>query len=334
MKFFHCDRFSFFLPEGHRFPIRKYRLLRQKIEAAGLVVPEDIRESEAVEDEAILRVHTADYLQKWKDGTLTEKEQRRAGLPWSLALLERSRRSVGGTLATARAALRDGLAMNLAGGTHHAFPDHGEGFCVFNDVAIAIRDLQTKGEITRAVILDCDVHQGNGTAAIFEHDDSVFTFSLHGAKNFPLHKEKSDLDLELPDGTEDDDYLEAVEYGVQRALTLGEPQLAFYLAGADPFEGDSLGRLKVTQAGLAARDRLVLDVCAHAGVPAVIVLSGGYGKKIEETVAIHFETARIAVEKFKEFSPQNRYKLHDANTSESALTPNLSPNGRGERKPI
>jgi len=298
VKFFYCDRFNFFLPQGHRFPITKYALLRESIEQASLVTPEDLIESEAATDEQILRVHTAEYLQKLKDGALTDKEQRRLGLPWSLALLERSRRSVGGTLSTAKAALAEGLAMNLAGGTHHAYPDHGEGFCVFNDVAIAIRALQAEGQLTKAVILDCDVHQGNGTAVIFEHDDSVFTFSVHGEKNFPLHKEQSNLDLELPDNTDDVDYLEAIEYGVERALASTQSQLAFYLAGADPFEGDSLGRLKVSKAGLAARDRLVFDLCAQAGVPVAVVLSGGYARDIRDSVAIQFQTAQIAVEKY------------------------------------
>jgi len=296
VKFFHCDRFNFFLPDGHRFPIRKYVLLRERIEQSGLAPPENIIESDPATDEQILRVHTAEYLQKLKGGTLSEKEQRRLGLPWSPALLERSCRSVGGTVAACRAALAGGLAMNLAGGTHHAYPDHGEGFCVFNDVAIAARAMQAEELADRIAILDCDVHQGNGTAAIFADDPSVFTLSVHGANNFPLHKEKSDLDLELPDGADDDDYLEAVDYGLRRALTLARPTLAVFLAGADPFAGDTLGRLKVSKAGLARRDRLVFDGCAHAGVPVAIVLSGGYAKNVGDTVDIHFQTARLAVE--------------------------------------
>lgn len=294
MKFFHCDRFNFFLPEGHRFPVRKYSLLRARIEGSGIAPPENIVESEPASDEEILRVHTVEYLQKLRDGVLSEKEGRRLGLPWSPALLERSRRSAGGTIAACRTALAEGVAMNLAGGTHHAYPDHGEGFCVFNDVAIAIRALQAEGLIEHAAILDCDVHQGNGTAAIFADDPTVFTFSVHGANNFPLHKEKSDLDLELPDGADDDDYLEAVEYGLGRSLSLSRPSLAIYLAGADPFEGDTLGRLKVSKGGLAARDRLVFDHCRHAGVPVAIVLGGGYAKDIGDTVDIHFQTARLA----------------------------------------
>jgi acetoin utilization deacetylase AcuC-like enzyme len=292
LKFFYCDHFDFPLPEGHRFPLSKYRLLRERVQrelADSLLI-----ESEPAADGMILNVHTAEYLQKLKDCALTAAEQRRLGFPWSPPLLERSRRSVGGTLGAAQAALQEGLAMNLAGGTHHAYPDHGEGFCVFNDVAIAIRALQIRKLVDRVAILDCDVHQGNGAAAIFEHDNSVFTFSVHGEKNFPLHKEKSDLDLELPDGTTDADYLEAIEYGVGRALTLAQPQLAIYLAGADPYEGDALGRLKVSKYGFAARDRLVFDTCLQSGVPVAIVLSGGYARTITDTVDIHFQTAQIA----------------------------------------
>ena len=185
--------------------------------------------------------------------------------------------------------------MNLAGGTHHAYADHGEGFCVFNDAAIAARLMQAEGRAQRIAILDCDVHQGNGTAAIFANDSTVFTLSVHGANNFPLHKETSDLDLELPDGAGDADYLEAVDYGAQRALQLSKPGLAIFLAGADPYEGDTLGRLKVSKGGLAARDRIVFDHCAHAGVPVAVVLSGGYAKNVEDAVDIHFQTAQIAI---------------------------------------
>jgi acetoin utilization deacetylase AcuC-like enzyme len=290
MKFFHCDRFNFFLPPDHRFPIRKYARLRERVERE---VPGAVLiESAPAADADLLRVHTPDYLQKLKDCTLTEKEQRRLGFPWSPQLLERSRRSVGGTMAACRAALEEGRAMNLAGGTHHAYADHGEGFCVFNDVAIAARTLQAEGRAARLAVIDCDVHQGNGTAAILAGDDAAFTLSIHAANNFPLHKESSDLDLELPDGTGDHDYLEAVEYGVQRALRLSKPDLAVYLAGADPWEGDTLGRLKVSKDGLAARDRLVFEHCARAGVPVAVVLSGGYAKNVEDTVDIHLQTAK------------------------------------------
>jgi acetoin utilization deacetylase AcuC-like enzyme len=207
--------------------------------------------------------------------------------------VERSRRSVGGTLSASRAALEDGIAANLAGGTHHAFVDHGEGFCVFNDVAVAARALQAEGRIRRAVVLDLDVHQGNGTAAIFRDDPSVFTLSVHGANNFPFRKEASDMDVELPDRAEDAVFVEGVGRGVRAALAQGA-DLAFYVAGADPFEGDRLGRLAVTKAGLAERDRIVFDLCAREGVPAVVVMSGGYAHDVEDTVDIHEATVRAA----------------------------------------
>ena len=298
MKFFYCDHHTFPLPAGHRFPLPKYAKLRQHIvetlhpEGTSLqMIP-----SNAASEAQILRVHDREYLQKLKDGTISEKEQRRLGLPWTPQLLTRSLYSVGGTIATARAAVDDGIAMNLAGGTHHAYPDHGEGFCVFNDVAIAIKLLQDEEVVQRIVIIDCDVHQGNGTAFIFQDDPNVFTFSIHGAKNFPLYKEKSDLDIELADGTGDDDYLNELDWGVRRALDLSNAQLAFYLAGSDPFEGDTLGRLKLSKAGLAARDRLVLDHCRTAGIPVAITMSGGYARNIEDSVEIHFNTAKIANE--------------------------------------
>jgi acetoin utilization deacetylase AcuC-like enzyme len=222
---------------------------------------------------------------------------RRIGLPWSPELVERSRRSVGGSIEACRAALGDGIGVSLSGGTHHAFPDHGEGFCVFNDCAVAARAMQAEGRARRIVIIDCDVHQGNGTAAIFAGDSSVFTFSIHGAKNFPLHKERSDLDLELPDGTADGDYLDALEIGVERALAMACADLAIYLAGADPYIGDTLGRLALTKAGLAARDRLVFDHCRRAGLPVAAVMAGGYAKDILDTAEIQFETVRIASER-------------------------------------
>ena len=188
----------------------------------------------------------------------------------------------------------DGIAANLAGGTHHAYPDHGEGYCVFNDVAVAARAMQAEGRAPRIVILDCDVHQGNGTAAIFSDDESVFTFSVHGQKNFPFHKEQSDLDIALPDGAGDDEFLEAVERGVRYSIDQAYAELAIYLAGADPFIGDTLGRMAVSKAGLAQRDRLVLDLCRSAGLPVAITMAGGYAKNVEDIVDIHFETLRIA----------------------------------------
>lgn len=216
------------------------------------------------------------------------------GFPWSPGLVERSRRSVGGTLGAGRAALEDGVGVNLSGGTHHAFADRGEGFCVFNDVAVATRVIQREGLAGRIAVLDLDVHQGNGTAAIFRGDPSAFTLSVHGANNFPFRKEASDLDLELPDGSGDEAFLAAAKRGVEEALERSGADLAFYLAGADPFHGDRLGRLAMTKGGLEDRDHLVFRLCSQAGVPVAVVMGGGYAPFVEDTVDIHFNTVRIA----------------------------------------
>jgi len=296
MKIFHCDRFSFPLPPRHRFPIHKYRLLREAVMAADLAAPAELRVPELATDEQILRAHDADYLQRVKHGQLTVKEIRRIGLPWSPELVARARCSVGGTIAACRAALEDGVAVNLAGGTHHAFPDHGQGFCLFNDTIIATRELQAQGHVRRVVILDCDVHQGNGTAAMAAGDPTIFTFSIHNAHNFPLHKEPSDLDIGLGDGTGDAVYLEALAGGVQRALDLARADLAIYVSGADPYEGDLLGRFALSKAGLAERDRMVFDMCQRASLPVAAVMAGGYARYVEDTVDIHLQTVRIAAQ--------------------------------------
>lgn len=291
---FYSDTFVLPLPENHRFPMTKYRLLRERVLAEGLIKPEDLHVPEPATDEQILRAHDADYLYRAQNGLLTAMEIRRIGFPWTLEMIERSRRSSGATIAACRAALTDGVAINLAGGTHHAFRDHGEGYCVFNDSAIAARAMQAEGRVRKVVILDCDVHQGNGTASILDGDSSIFTFSVHGAKNFPFHKEKSDLDVELPDGTTDRDYLIAVEEGVSRAIAMAGADLALYLAGADPFEKDRLGRMKVSRAGLAERDRIVFGLCRSAGLPVSVAMAGGYSPDVEDIVAIHLQTVRIA----------------------------------------
>jgi len=296
MKIFYCDGFPLPLPPGHRFPIQKYVLLRQAVIGAGLVVPEDMLVPGPATDEQILRAHTDDYLERVVHGELTPQEVRRIGLPWSPDLVARTRCSVGGTIAACRAALRDGIAVSLAGGTHHAFRDHGQGYCVFNDSVIAARTVQADGHVARVVIIDCDVHQGNGTAAILAEDPTMFTFSIHGARNFPFHKELSDLDIELEDGTGDADYLEALQAGLTRALELAGADLAIYLAGADPYVGDQLGRLALSKEGLAERDRLVFELCRGEGLPVATVMSGGYGRQIEDTVDIHLQTVRIAAE--------------------------------------
>jgi acetoin utilization deacetylase AcuC-like enzyme len=271
-------------------------MLRERVQQAGLAGTDGMELPPAASDEQILRAHDARYLARVKTGELSAAEQRKIGFPWSREMVERSRRSSGATLAAGRVALETGIGINLAGGTHHAFRDRGEGYCVFNDSAIAALALQAEGKARRVVILDCDVHQGNGTAAILADDPSVFTFSIHGANNFPFEKQASDLDIELPDGTTDRDYLAALEAGVCRALSAAQPDLAIYLAGADPFEGDRLGRLAVTKDGLAARDRLVFELCRAAGVGVAVTMAGGYAHRIEDSVDIHFTTVRTAAE--------------------------------------
>lgn len=286
--------FSFPLPSGHRFPIAKYAMLRDAVVAECIVPPEAVHEPAAVARDDLLLVHTADYVDRFTHGELTRDEERRIGLPWSEALVERSYRSTGGTCEAARHALRQGIAMNLSGGTHHAFADHGEGFCVFNDVAVAVRSLQRDGHVARAAIVDLDVHQGNGTHAIFAGDDSVYTFSMHGGRNYPFHKVPGRLDVELDDGIGDDEYLDELSATLPRVLADARPDVVFYLAGADPHEHDRLGRLRMTFDGLSRRDALVLEQCREVGFPVVVVIGGGYGQPIEDTVRVHVNTARIA----------------------------------------
>jgi acetoin utilization deacetylase AcuC-like enzyme len=286
-------RYTFPLPPGHRFPVEKYAMLRERVVAEGTVSPDRVLDPAAATNEILRLVHTADYVDRFVGGHLTEAEMRRIGFPWSAALVERSRRAVGGTLAAARHALAQGTAMNLAGGTHHAFADHGEGFCVFNDVAIAIRALRAERLIHRAAVVDLDVHQGNGTHAIFAGDESVFTFSMHGGRNYPFEKVPGTLDLELDDGTGDAEYLRMLVDALPRVLHAAAPDLVFYLAGADPHEGDRLGRMKLTFAGLERRDAIVLQACREVGLPVVVLIAGGYGHRIEDTVSVHASTARI-----------------------------------------
>jgi acetoin utilization deacetylase AcuC-like enzyme len=244
----------------------------------------------AASDEEILLAHEADYLHRVITGTLSARELRVLGFPWSPELVERSRRSSGATIAACRAALEDGAAVSLAGGTHHASAGQAQGFCVFNDSAIAARVMQREQRVKRVIVIDCDVHQGNGTAAILAADPNIFTFSLHGQKNFPFRKEQSDLDIELPDGSGDDAYLEALEGGLHKALPLARAELAIYLAGADPFAGDRLGRLAVSKEGLATRDRLVFEHCARSGMAVAVTMAGGYAEKLDDGVDIHFQS--------------------------------------------
>ena len=295
MKAFYCDHFVLPLPDTHSFPMAKYRKLRERVLLEGIVEAGDLLEPPAAAIEDLTLAHDAEYVADVIAGRLTADQQRRIGFPWSAAMVERSRRSVGGTIGAAHRALADGAAVNLAGGTHHAFRDHGAGYCVFNDVAVAARVIQREtaaaaGTPLRIAVIDCDVHQGDGTAAIFHGDPSVFTLSLHGEKNFPFRKETSDLDVMLPDGTGDDDYLAALAPAVDEALTRQQPGLVFYLAGADPYAGDRLGRLALTVAGLRARDRLVIERCQ--GIPIATCMGGGYCPDIDTIAEIHANTVR------------------------------------------
>lgn len=297
MQLFYTDIFELPLPAEHRFPMAKYRVLRERLLADGTVREDSLRVPDAATDEELLRVHSSAYLQRVVTGTLDRAAVRRMGFPWSAQLVERSRRSVGATLAACRAALAEGVAVNLAGGTHHAFADRGEGYCVFNDAAVAARAMQAEGRVQRVIILDCDVHQGDGTAVIFSGEPAVVTLSIHGQSNYPFHKQMSDIDIPLPDGTGDAEYLEALNDGLARALPGTAPDLAIYVAGADPYRGDRLGRLAMSKRGLRSRDRIVFEALARRGVPVAVVMAGGYAG-VEDVVDIHAATVAAAIESF------------------------------------
>ncbi|SMP58492.1 Acetoin utilization deacetylase AcuC [Neorhodopirellula lusitana] len=294
MRLYYTDHFELPLPETHRFPMDKYRCLRQHVVASPDHQDDTLLVPTAATDQQLLLCHDAEYLDRVVSGTLSKAEIRRIGFPWSPKMVERSRRSTGATIAASRAALADGVAANLAGGTHHAFADAGEGYCVFNDAAVAIRVLQDRNEIERAVVIDLDVHQGNGTASILSGDDSAITLSIHGVKNFPLRKVASDLDIALPDGTGDDAYLSALEGALGQMLRSGPFDLVIYLAGADPFQHDRLGRLSLTFEGLQRRDETVLRWCQTHGFPVAISMAGGYADRISDIVQIHATTLKTA----------------------------------------
>jgi len=284
------------LPPGHRFPMAKYARLAERVERlAGPLV----RIPEAATDPELGRVHDAGYVDAVSRGALDERAQRRIGFPWSAAMVERSRRSAGATLAACRSALDRGLGINLAGGTHHAHRAHGEGFCVFNDAAVAARAMQAEGRAARVLVVDLDVHQGDGTAAIFAGDPDVTTLSIHGRQNFPFRKWASAIDVELDDGTGDDAYLATLSTVLPRAIDRARPDLAIYLAGADPFRGDRLGRLALSKAGLADRDRAVLDRLAALGIPVAIAMAGGYADDVDDIVDIHYATVALALERVR-----------------------------------
>jgi acetoin utilization deacetylase AcuC-like enzyme len=305
MQAFHSDHFTLELPPGHSFPMSKYRLLREVVERDMPGVR--VQEAQPASDGELALVHAPLYVAAVAEGLLSRAQQREIGLPWSLRMAERARRSVGATIGAARAALSEGLAANLAGGTHHAFPERGSGYCVFNDVAVAARLMQAEWHrarrcLLRVLVIDLDVHQGNGTAAIFRDDPTVFTLSLHGAKNFPVRKERSDLDVELPDGCGDADYLLALDAAlaeVWRQHGDALPGLAFYLAGADPHEDDRLGRLKLSFDGLAERDRRVFGALRQRGIPVAVAMAGGYGRQVGSTVAVHRRTLLEALDSWR-----------------------------------
>jgi len=285
LRIFYTDVFVLPLPEGHRFPMEKYRRLREAVERESLgelIVPG------ALDDDALRLAHTEEYV---ADVLAGRSDERRVGFPWSPQLVERSRRSAGATVAAARAAAEDGVAVNLAGGTHHAGPGFGAGYCVFNDAALAVRVLRREGVFGRFLVVDTDVHPGNGTAAILAGDDAAFTFSIHGARNYPFARHDSDLDIGLPDGTGDEEYLETLQRGLDHAFDRARPEMVVYVSGADPHERDTLGRLAVTREGLARRDAMVFEACREHGAPVAVAMGGGYGP---DTVAIHFETVRLA----------------------------------------
>jgi acetoin utilization deacetylase AcuC-like enzyme len=281
------DRWRFPLPEQHRFPIDKYTLLRERVEADGV----EVREADAVPWAWLENVHDRALIERIRTGAMSVREQRGLGLPWSPELVERGRRSVGGTVAAARLALESGLGMNLGGGTHHAGRSFARGYCLFNDVAVAVARMREEAGVRRALVVDCDVHQGDGTADLLAGDPDCFTLSLHGARNYPFQRIDSDLDVDLASGTGDDGYLDALADAIDHAVPRAGAELAFYLAGADPWEGDRLGRLALTKAGLAARDELVLD--RLRGAPVCVVLAGGYAEDVRDTVDIHAATVAV-----------------------------------------
>jgi acetoin utilization deacetylase AcuC-like enzyme len=283
------------LPPGHPFPMSKYSLLKDRLLAENILAAADLLQPQLLDAETARLVHTRGYLDKLQSSRLSAEEQRRLGMPWSEALWRRSRLASAGTLLAARAALEHGLAGNLAGGTHHAFADHGEGFCVLNDVAIAIRKLQAEHAIERAAVIDLDVHQGNGTAAIFQDDEKVFTFSMHGERNYPLAKMRSNVDVPLKDGTGDAEYLETLQQQLPSVLDSARADMAFYLAGVDVAAGDRYGKLALTEEGIRVRDRRVIEAVRGRSIPLVIVLAGGYAPTRDRTAELHVHAFREAV---------------------------------------
>jgi acetoin utilization deacetylase AcuC-like enzyme len=295
VKLFYADQFVLPLPAGHRFPMEKYRLLREQLVASNVFDDTDFCVPPEATFAELSRAHAQDYILRVEQGWLSQHEQKLIGFPFSPEMVTRSKRSSGATIAACRAAITEGVAANLAGGTHHAFYDRGEGFCVFNDAAIAARAMQAEGLATKVAVIDCDVHQGNGTASILAGDDSIFTFSMHGAKNYPFRREyPSNLDIDLADGTTDNDYLAALNAGLATVFSRITPDLIIYLAGADPYADDRLGRLKLSKTGLLRRDEMIFAQCHARSIPVAIAMAGGYARDIADTVDIHAATVIAA----------------------------------------
>ncbi len=307
MKLFYAATSLQTLPAGHRFPMGKYEILRQRLAAE---LPQlQLQLADPASDGELALVHTPAYVQAVVRGELSASAQREIGFPWSEGMVERARRSVGATVSAARLAMQQGIAANLAGGTHHAYADKGSGFCVFNDVAVAARLLQTEvarqsKHVFQVAVIDLDVHQGNGTARIFRQDPSVFTLSMHGAKNFPFRKEQSDLDIDLPDGCTDGLYLSQLQAALAQLEARCSPDVVFYLAGADPHEGDRLGRLKLSFEGLQERDRMVFEWAWRKRVPLAMAMAGGYGKEIADTVQVQINTFSQALTAWERWQNQ------------------------------
>ena len=299
MRVSYCDGYYVPLPEGHPFPMAKFPALHQRLLDEDLIHPTDVVAPRQADWTDLRRVHTADYLTHLAEGSLSAHAERRMGLPWSERLVYRSRVAVQGTINAALMALTDGVAANLAGGTHHAFPGHGEGFCVLNDVAVAIRVLQAACWVQRVLIVDLDVHQGNANAAVFADDASVFTFSMHGAKNYPFEKPPSSLDVPLDDATDDQSYLDTLQSYLPQTLDAVQPDLVFYLGGIDVATDDRFGRLSLTRAGLHARDRYVLEQIQAHNHPVALLLSGGYADTPETTADLHAIMYREAARVFE-----------------------------------
>jgi acetoin utilization deacetylase AcuC-like enzyme len=295
LKLIYDDRYDLNLG-AHVFPSQKYRLVYERLLKDGIATAEDFLKPVPANDEDILRVHSQDYVYKLKTGSLTRAEEMRMEVPYSTELIEACWLAAGGSILAARRALEDGFSANIGGGFHHAYPDHGEGFCVIHDVAVAIRKMQADGAIERAMVVDTDVHQGNGTAAIFGGDETVFTLSIHQEHNYPYPKPPSTLDVNLPDGIGDADYLAILEKYLHRSFDEFSPQLLFYVAAADPYREDQLGGLALTMDGLARRDALVMDYAQRNQVPTAITLAGGYARRVEDTVSIHVNTIKAAIQ--------------------------------------